>query len=174
MKTYDTVSRINHWIIAVAYIFMLCFGFYLAYGGLPLPEKLPMINNHKAVGVILLFAGLWRVLYRIKQGFAAPAAPLPAWQEIASKASHWVLLACIILMPVSGLIMALYSGFPTSLFGLLTIPPIDKVEALSGAARIAHKVIAYTFAATLALHIAAAIKHHFIDKDRTLSRMIKG
>lgn len=174
MTTYNLTSRLNHWIAAPLFIAMLGFGFYLAYGGVPTPEKLPMIGNHKAMGVLLLGFGLWRVGYRIKQGFASPVAPLPSWQEAASRASHVVLLASILLMPLSGLIMALFSGFPTDVFGLFTIPAIDKVDTVSGAARMAHKYIAYAFVLTLGLHVAAAIKHHMIDKDRTLVRMLKG
>lgn len=174
MTTYDRISRFNHWTAAILFIVMLGFGFYLAYGGVPMPEKLPMIAKHKAIGVLLLVWGAWRVGYRIKQGFALPVAPLPNWQEVASKASHIILLASVLLMPMSGLTMALYSGFPTDVFGLFTIPAIDKVDAIAGPARIAHKYIAYAFTLTLGMHIAAALKHHFLDKDTTFSRMIKG
>lgn len=174
MTTYDRISRFNHWTAAILFMAMLGFGFYLAYGGLTMPEKLPLIGRHKAIGVLLLVWGLWRVGYRIRQGFASPVAALPNWQEAASKASHIVLLASVVLMPASGLIMALYSGFPTDVFGLFTIPAIDKVDSISGTARMAHKYIAYAFTLTLGLHIAAALKHHFINKDGTLRRMMKG
>ncbi len=174
MTTYDRISRFNHWIAAVLFIAMLGFGFYLAYGGLAMPEKLPLIGRHKAMGVMLLVWGIWRVGYRVRQGFAEPAAVLPSWQEAASKVSHIVLLGSVVLMPISGLVMALFSGFPTDVFGLVTIPAIDKVESISGTARMAHKYIAYAFTLTLGLHIAAALKHHFINRDRTLARMLKG
>lgn len=174
MTTYDRISRFNHWTAASLFMAMLGFGFYLAYGGVPMPQKLPLIANHKAMGVLLLIWGLWRVGYRIRQGFASPVAAMANWQEAASKISHIVLLASIVLMPLSGLIMALYSGFPTDVFGLFTIPAIDKVDSIAGLLRMAHKYIAYAFTLTLGLHIAAALKHHFVNKDRTLTRMLKG
>lgn len=174
MTKYDRISRLNHWTAAILFFAMLGFGFYLAYGGVPMPEKLPMIAKHKAMGVLLLVWGIWRVGYRLKQGFALPVAPLPNWQEAASKISHIVLLGSVLLMPMSGIVMALYSGFPTDVFGLFTIPAFDKVDTVAGTARLVHKYVAYIFALTLGLHIAAALKHHFIDKDATLMRMIKG
>lgn len=77
MTTYDRISRFNHWTAAVLFMAMLGFGFYLAYGGLPMSEKLPLIGKHKAMGVLLLIWGLWRVGYRVRKGFAAPVAVLP-------------------------------------------------------------------------------------------------
>lgn len=174
MATYDRISRLNHWIAAVLFMAMLGFGFYLAYGGLPMSEKLPLIGKHKVMGVLLLIWGFWRVGYCIRQGFAAPVAVVPNWQEFASKASHIVLLSSVVLMPASGLMMALYSGFPTDVFGVFKIPAIDKIEGITGAVRLAHKYIAYAFTLTLGLHVAAALKHHFINKDRTLTRMLTG
>ncbi|MEX0303289.1 MAG: cytochrome b [Leisingera sp.] len=174
MTTYNLVSRINHWLFAILFMGMLGYGFYLAYGGLELPQKLPLIGTHKSIGVVVLLLALWRVGYRILQGFAKPVADMPKAQEIASKVSHIILLAGIIAVPVSGLVLALYSGFPTDVFGLFTIPAIDKVDWLVGAARSAYKIAAYLVTITLVLHVAAALKHHLIDQDRALIRMICG
>ncbi|WP_342076834.1 cytochrome b [Yoonia sp. SS1-5] len=174
MTTYDRISRLNHWLTALLFVAMLGFGYFLAYGGLALPEKLPLLNNHKAMGVLLLILALWRVGYRMIQGFAEPVGALPAWQERASTVSHKVLLACVLLMPVSGLTLAVFSGIPTNVFGLFTIPAVEKVDAMVIGARMAHKIVAYLLTITLAVHIAAALKHHLVDQDRTLLRMLKG
>ncbi|WP_415401766.1 cytochrome b [Tateyamaria sp. SN3-11] len=174
MKTYNSISRLNHWVFALLFLGMLGFGFYLAYGSVELPQKLSLIGTHKAIGVIVLALALWRGGYRVFQGFAEPVADMPKAQKLASKISHIVLLAGITVMPVSGLMMALYSGFPTDVFGLVTIPAIDKVDSIAGAARSIHKIAAYLVTITLGMHIAAALKHHLIDRDRTLVRMIRG
>ncbi|MEJ6393824.1 cytochrome b [Gymnodinialimonas sp. 2305UL16-5] len=174
MTTYDVLSRLNHWILAVLIVAMLGFGFYLAYGGVPVPEKLSMIATHKAVGVVVMVLAVWRIGYRLVQGFALPVGTMPPWQARASHLSHVVLLVSLALMPISGLIMGMFSGIPTDVFGIVTIPAFERVDAISAAARMAHKYIAYLFAATLAVHIAAALKHHLIDKDSTLIRMVRG
>ncbi|WP_367575719.1 cytochrome b [Pelagibius litoralis] len=66
VTTYDRISRFNHWTAAILFLTMLGFGFYLAYGGLEMPQKLPLIVNHKAMGVLLLVWGIWRVGYRFR------------------------------------------------------------------------------------------------------------
>lgn len=174
MTTYNLVSRINHWVLAILFMGMLGFGFYLAYGGLEVPQKLPLIGTHKAIGVIVLLLALWRVGYRVLQGFAEPVADMPKAQEVASKTSHIVLLSGIIAMPLPGLVLALYSGFPTDVFGIFTLPAVDKVDRITAGARTVHRIAAYLITVTLALHIAAALKHDVIDRDRTLTRMIRG
>lgn len=174
MTTYNRISRFNHWTVAILFLAMLGVGLILEYIELAQPDYIRLITLHKATGVLLLVWAVWRVGYRLKQGFAAPVAPIPAWQERASVAIHRILLLCIILMPLSGLIMAVFSGRPTDVFGLFTIPAIDKVDAIAGTARAVHKWVAYGFIAALALRIGAALKHHLIDKDDTLRRMMTG
>lgn len=174
MKTYDRLSRLNHWSVALLFVAMLIAGLTLEYGSLPKTYNLALLTAHKATGVLLLLWVIWRVIYRLIQGFAAPASAMPRWQEVAATSVHYLLLISILAMPLSGLTMSLYSGKPTDVFGLFSIPPIDKIEAAAIAARIIHKWVAYGFIAVLFLHIAGALKHHFYDKDQTLRRMVSG
>lgn len=83
--TYGTTSRINHWIIAIAMIGMPGLGLYLEFGGLGREAKGPLRNIHKAVGVLVLLFGAWRVAWRLLKGFPAAASSVPAWQEMASR-----------------------------------------------------------------------------------------
>ena len=91
-----------------------------------------------------------------------------------SNAIHRILLLAVVGMPLSGLVMALFSGFPTDVFGLFTNPSFDKVEAVTDSARAVHKWMAYLLLASLVAHLAGAIKHHFINRDATLVRMVTG
>lgn len=174
MTSYDRISRVNHWSTAILFIGMLGFGFYLAYGGLPGPEKIPLLNIHKPVGVIVALWGTWRVIYRLRQGFPAPAAELPKWQDLAVGLIHRLLFLGIVLMAASGLTMALFSGFPTHFFGLFTIPAIARIEWLSLGALAVHKWAAYGATTALVLHLGGVLKHQFATKDRTLHRMLWG
>lgn len=174
MKTYNAISRINHWGVAIAFLGMLSVGLTLAYIELPKPTYFWLLGLHKAVGTLLLVWGIYRVAYRIHQGFPEPASSLNKWEAMLSNAIHRILLLAVVGMPLSGLVMALFSGFPTDVFGLFTIPSFDKVEAVTDSARAVHKWMAYLLLASLVAHLAGAIKHHFINRDATLVRMVTG
>ena len=170
--TYGATSRINHWVIASAMIGMLGFGLYLEFGGLAREAKGPLIGIHKSVGMLVLIFGLWRVAWRLLKGFPAPASNMPAWQEMASKLAHWVLLAGIIVMPLSGLVGSLFGGRDVSVFGLFTRPAQVKIEWLQSLSGGVHGLFGKALAVIVLIHMTAALKHHFVDKDATLSRML--
>jgi len=173
--TYSAISRANHWIVSLAFFGMLAVGFYLEYGGFTREARVPIMALHKATGTVLLIVVAWRVIWRLRQGFPAFAAgAMPGWQVMASKAVHWALLAAIIVMPLSGVLGSLFGGRPIDIYGLFLIPPFEKNEAIKSAAGFAHTVTAYALAGLIFVHVAAAIKHHLIDKDATLVRMLTG
>lgn len=174
VTAYDLVSRFNHWIIALAMIGMLAFGLYLEEFVPRGPEKGALINIHKAIGVLILIVGLWRVGWRLAQGFPDPAAPAPKWQEAMAKLTHWVLILGIIVMPVSGMMTSLFGGHDISVFSLFVIPGQEENRALSSAAGSVHAIVGKILIAFIALHILGALKHHLIDKDATLVRMTSG
>ncbi|WP_298981825.1 cytochrome b [uncultured Roseibium sp.] len=171
--SYDGISRFNHWIIAAAIIGMICFGFYLSEFVESGPGKGQMIGIHKAVGVLILIFGLWRVGYRLKQGFLDEASVMPDWQRLTAKLVHIVLLAGIIVMPISGIIGSYFGGRTTNVFGLFTIPAGKEIEALSGMGHWLHGAYGWLMVGALALHVAGALKHHLVDHDSTLTRMIR-
>ena len=173
--TYNAISRANHWIVSLAFFGMLAVGFYLEYGGLTREARGPIMALHKATGTGLLIVVAWRVIWRLNQGFpASTASTMPGWQVMASKAVHWALLAAIIVMPLSGVFGSLFAGRPIDIYGLFTIPSFEKNEAIKSAAGFTHTVMAYALAGLITVHVAAAIKHHLIDKDATLTRMLTG
>lgn len=173
-STYGTTSRINHWIIAIAMIGMLGLGLFLEFGGLEREAKGPLRDIHKAIGVLVLFFGLWRVVWRLLKGFPAAASNMPAWQATASQLAHWVLLAGIVLMPLSGLFGSIFSGRDVSVFGFFTLPGQAEIGWLQALSHGIHSWFGKALAAVVVVHIAAAMKHHLIDKDATLMRMLKG
>lgn len=103
-------------------IAMLAFGLYLEYGGLAREAKGPMVGIHKSVGLLVPVLGLWRVSWRLVNGFPANLAEMPKWQAVDASAAHWTLLAGILIMPISGLVASLFHGRAVSLFDWFTIP----------------------------------------------------
>lgn len=172
--TYGAVSRANHWIVSLAVFGMLAVGFILSSDVLPREEASSLRNLHKATGTVLLFLFAWRVIWRLRQGFPAPVPGVAAWQITASRLVHWGLLAALILMPLSGVLMSLLGGRPVDIFGLFQIPPVAEIEGAGKLARTVHGYLAWTLVALIALHITAALKHQFVNKDATLARMLTG
>ncbi|MGJ8532919.1 MAG: cytochrome b [Alphaproteobacteria bacterium] len=172
---YDLMSRINHWLIAIAIIGMLAVGLFLEFGGLAREDKRWLIDLHKSIGVLVLIYGVWRVLWRVIQGFPkSDDYTMPQWQEIASKITHWALLAGILIMPVSGVVASVFNGRSIAVFNWFSIPAQAQIAWLSNTAGYTHRYAGFTLAFIVAIHIAAALKHHFVDRDPVLIRMVQG
>jgi cytochrome b561 len=172
--TYGAISRANHWAVAIAFFGMLAVGFTLANVELARETRGMVMGLHKATGTVLLLVVLWRVIWRLRQGFPAPVDGVAAWQVTASRLVHRGLLLTIILMPLSGASRSLLGGRAIDIYGLFQIPPFAKIEGFSDIAGLVHTVTAYSLAILIALHIAAALKHQFVDRDATLRRMLAG
>lgn len=171
---YDAVSRLNHWVVAVALIGMVGVGLFLQFGGLEREAAGTLRNLHKATGVLLLAVILWRVGWRLVRGFPPPASVMPAWQLIASKVAHRGLPAGMVLMPLSGIVSSLYAGRAIDVFGLFTLPAQAEIEWLASSASSMHTIVGRAVAILIVLHVAGALKHRFVDRDGTLDRMLKG
>ncbi|MGN7439076.1 MAG: cytochrome b [Alcanivorax sp.] len=174
LDNFDFISRLNHWLVGLGFIGLIAFGFYIANVEFAPGTKGPYMMYHKSLGVLFLAFASWRVLWRIFQGFPNPASDLKTWEHILAKVTHWLLLLSLLIMPISGIVMNLFSGRDLAVFNWFTIPGLNKSEGIAGAANFMHHNAPYLISALILLHVIAALKHHFIDKDATLTRMIKG
>lgn len=168
---FGAISIVNHWVIAVLIIGMLVFGLYIDSLGRG-PQQLALLQTHKAIGVIVLVLAAWRVLWRIVQGFPNEVAQMPRWQRVSARVVHIALLTAILVMPIAGYVTSSTGGHPISMFRLFNMPALPKNEAVSAAAATVHSVVAYILIVLICLHVAAALKHHLVDRDATLKRMI--
>ncbi|CUH53512.1 cytochrome b [Shimia marina] len=166
---YDRVSRWNHWIVAILMIGALAFGFYVFRVVPRGPGKGELIGFHKALGLLILMLGVWRVGWRLRQGFIEPLHR--GWQHVMAGLAHWVLLAGIVVLPLSGVLGSLFGGRGIGFFGLFTVPAGPEIDWVSDAAYAVHEITALAMVAAVALHIAGALKHQFLDRDGTLARM---
>lgn len=171
---YGLVSRLNHWITAGAFLGALGLGLVMAYGGLAREQVGALMDWHKLLGVAVLLYGLWRVAWRMAQGFPAPAARMPRWQERASKGVHVGLLAAIVAMPLSGVLMTVAGGRALDLWNVTLVPSPGEVAWLDVAASAVHAYAPWAVLALLTLYIGGALKHHLVDRDATLARMTTG
>lgn len=145
---------------------MLGFGVYIDNLVPDGPTKGVLIANHKAFGVLILIFGLWRVSSRLQHGFLDDASAVSKWQLVKVRTVHWILLLSVIAMPLGGMMGSYFGGHATSVFGLFTIP--GAAQAFFGM----HSTLAMITIAAVVLHICGALKHHFLDKDDTLKRML--
>jgi cytochrome b561 len=172
---YGRVSRANHWIGALLFAGVLSAGFYLAYSGIEGPDRRSLMGMHRATGTVLLLFALWRVIWRIRQGFPSPLEGVPAWQVMLARITHWGLIVCMLVMPLSGVfLMSLLGGRGIDLYGLFTIAPIMEIEGIRPIGRQVHGVVAFIFVTLIGLHILAALKHLLLDRDAVVPRMLTG
>lgn len=169
-QIYTGVAKTLHWTIFVLIALML-------YGGwtsedLPREERILALQNHSGLGLTILVLMIARLCWRLTHPVPALPAGMPRWQEIASKATHHGLYAFVLLQPLIGLMMA---GTSTKgslkAFGLwgLQFAPNETIHELG---ETLHGLNAWIIAVLVALHIAAALHHHFVRRDTVLKRML--
>jgi cytochrome b561 len=161
-----------HWLIALGIFGLLVFGVIISNTPSG-PEKTALIQIHKSFGMIVGFLALWRIVNRIREGWPTPLSPRPAWEERMAHITHTALLAATVAMPLTGIAKSITYGRPVDIFGLRLIPAklMEKNDAWNEVFSIAHAGIGYTLAALIAVHIAAAVRHHVVHRDLTLARM---
>lgn len=168
---YTAPAILLHWLLALLILASLAVGY--AMTGMPFsPQRLKLYNWHKWAGVVILTLSALRLLWRLTHR-PPPDVPMPGWQRRAAHATHHLLYLLFFAVPLVGWAYSSAAGFPIVVFGLLPLPdfvPADK--ALAAAIKPWHGWLAYTLAALVLVHVAGALKHHFIDRDGLLRRML--
>lgn len=173
MHRYTRTAIWLHWLIAA----LIVAGFSLGVTMVDIPgltpTKLKYFSWHKWLGVTVFALACLRLLWRLMH----PAPPyldsMPAWQRTAASATHYLLYVLIIAIPLSGYFYSLAAGVPVVYLGIVPLPVlIGPDPELKTILKQVHYVLNVTLLAAVVLHVAAALKHHFIDRDDTLKRML--
>ena len=161
-----------HWLMVFALLASFALGLYMQ--ALPLsPDKLKFYSWHKWAGVTIFLLVLFRLLWRLTHHPPAPPADMPAWQRVAAEAAHWLLYVLMIAIPLSGWLMSSAKGFQTVYFGVLPLPDLlAKNKELGETLTSVHQALNFTLAGLVPIHAGAALKHHFMDRDGVLARML--
>lgn len=177
---YSAVAIALHWLIALLLVGQIAGGWIASDEATPRAQAFQMFQMHKSFGLTILALSFVRLFWRL--GHKAPALPpgMAGWEIFAARATHILFYALIIAMPLSG--WALISTAPYSVttmyFGLFEVPLLPILsEALRNKETHAffesvHSALVWLTIGLLALHIGAALKHHFINKDDVLARML--
>lgn len=169
LERYNRTARALHWSIAVLVIANLA-------GGLlhdALEDVVNLIPAHKAVGMTVLALTLVRIGWRVT--WRAPAYPGTMSRAAigAAHALHAAFYALLLAMPLSGWIIASAGKYPLTWFGLFAIPKlaVTRGDPAYLVGHEAHEVLGWLFLALVLVHVAAALRHHFVLRDGVLARM---
>ena len=189
---YTKTAVILHWLIGFGIIFMFLFGWYME----GLPKEAPKVmsfdlfdlgiytwqlseetsprsfyfNLHKSFGITILGLIVFRVLWRLTHPAPALIKTMKAWEKKLANATHHALYLVMVLVPVSGAAMALYSKYGIKWFGIPLAEGLGD-DAMRDIFKNAHEIIGIILLVLLGLHILAVLKHTFVNKDGTLKRM---
>lgn len=176
-RRYSGVAIALHWLIALMIIGNLTVG--LLFDTLEAWDKplyFSAVQLHKSSGLTILALSLARLGWRL----ANPPPPLPdhmtRLEHRLAKATHWGFYALMLALPLTGWLMSSASplNFPILWFGLFEVPklPIAQSAETAGVLHDRHELLAWVAIGVLALHVAGALKHHFLDRDEVLARML--
>jgi cytochrome b561 len=173
---YSTVAIVLHWLLGLSIFAMFAIGIYMS--DLPFsPLRLKLYNYHKWAGITFLILSVLRLLCRLVN--RPPALPkaveqaMPEWQTKVYHATHYALYALFFAVPLIGWAYSSAAGFPIVLFGVLPLPDFMSVDKeFAKQIKELHELSAFALVGLALLHIGAALKHHFIDKDGLVSRML--
>ncbi len=170
---YGAVSRLFHWLMALAIFAMFGLGLWMSGLDYYSPYYHSAPSLHKSVGILLLIALVLRFGWRL-----ASVRPddddLAPWERTAARVVHWGFYPLLLALMVSGYLISTADGRPIEVFGWFSVPSPGENKGLEDTAGAVHTILAYLTMALAAVHAAAALKHHVIDRGASLRRMWSG
>lgn len=173
MQRYTKTAISLHWLIAL--LILAGFALGLVMTDIPgiTPTKLKYFSWHKWLGVTVFALACVRVLWRLTHVPPPPPPGMPAWQAKAADGVHMLLYILLFAVPLSGYLYSSAAGVPVVYLKLIPLPVlIEPNPELKPVLKLVHYILTMTMAAAVAGHALAALKHHFIDRDGVLKRML--
>jgi cytochrome b561 len=172
--SWGALAKFFHWTVAALILAQIALGVAAVAWRLS-PLKLELFVWHKSIGMLILALMLVRLAWRLAG--RAPGLPpqTPAWERSAAHASHVLLYALAIALPLSGWVINSAAAVPFSVFWLVPLPAIVAPdEHLEDLAKLAHFSLLAALCLVLVVHIGAALRHHLIKRNDVLLRMLPG
>jgi cytochrome b561 len=174
MKQYSIVSKLLHWSVAGLIVtqYVLAKLAENAKHHDEILEQLALLANHKSIGITILLLAVIRVIYRLLNPVPSLPSSMPKWQVQASKFSHYSLYGLLFALPISGWLMSSAKAYTVSWFNLISLPDfVMPSQSLAELLHLTHHYLAEMLFVFALIHVLAALKHHFIDRDEVLNRM---
>lgn len=166
---YSRVAIALHWTIAVLLLGNAAGG--IAAESLDDATARAIMAVHKPTGITILALSLFRLGWRLTHGFPPLPESTPRSDAIAARANHVAFYVLMIAVPLAGWMMASGSARPIDYFGLFEVAKLPVSKGMADIAHDAHGLLAFITLGLVALHVAGALKHHFVDRDAVLLRM---
>lgn len=171
---YTNVAITLHWVIAALILGQIAGGFYMH--NLPATNlKFELYQWHKSFGMLILALSLFRLGWRLSHPAPALPAHMPGWEKLVARITHIAFYGLMIGTPLIGWLLVSTSKPDLVLFKIIPwphIPGVPNDRPLHEAFEEIHEFLAFSILGLLALHVAAALKHHFLDRDAVLTHMI--
>lgn len=173
-ESWGSIAILLHWLVALLVIGMMVLGWVAVTEESRLTQY-GLFKWHKSIGMLVLGLVLFRLLWRLLNPTPALPAHVKPWERWAARTTHLLLYGVMIAMPLSGWVMNGAADFPFKIFGVVPLPAlVGPNEDLETVTKTIHLALFWLLAVALTLHIGAALKHHFIERDAVLLRMLPG
>ena len=170
---YTAVAQALHWVVALLMLAAVAVAWSMVLRGANDPDRDTWYTLHKSIGLTILALVAVRLAWRAVH----PAPPLPphmaAWERALARASHWLLYAILLVMPISGYVLSSAGGYPVSWFWLFTVPDVvARSRSVAGIAVQVHLLGQWAVYALFVLHVAGTAWHVVVRRDGALDRML--
>ena len=172
--SYGIVAILLHWIMAILIVGLFVLGVYMV----DLDYYSKWYNAapwwHKSVGMLVFFLLLVRIVWMFTNQRPSPLVSYQRWEILAAKVTHILFYVLLLLVSISGYFITTAKGASIDMFGWFDIPALMHLDKdLAEISGEIHEIAAYVMALLFLLHVCATVKHHFLDKDATLIRILK-
>lgn len=169
---YGAVAQSAHWLTVLLLVGAFTLGFTMTEMAMS-PTRLKLYAYHKWIGVTVFALVALRLLWRLLKGAPAYPATMAPWERRLAGLTHGLLYLLLFAAPLSGWLMSSAKGFQTVYFGVLSLPDLlAKDKELGHLLEDVHELLTSTMLGLVALHLAAVVKHQFLDRDGVLRRML--
>lgn len=172
--SYGVVAILLHWIMAILIVGLFVLGVYMV----DLDYYSKWYNAapwwHKSLGMVTFFSLIVRIVWVIANQGPIPLVTYKRWESVAAKVTHILFYVLLLLICISGYFITTAKGASIDMFGWFDIPALARLDkSLAETSGEIHEIAAYVMALLFLLHVCATVKHHFLDKDATLIRILK-
>jgi cytochrome b561 len=170
---YGLLTRLMHWIMAVGILAMFALGLWMVTLSYYSPYYRTAPDIHRSVGMLLLILLVVRFGWRLANP-KPDDSELSPFERRAAPIVHWGFYPLLFALMVSGYLISTADGRPIEVFGWFSVPALVHRKGLEDTAGEVHEVLAWVTIAVVVLHVAASLKHHFVDRSSILTRMWSG
>ena len=170
---YGITAKVFHWLIVALLLVQYPIGWFMPDIHRDMKPGAAM-TLHISFGMVILVLIIMRLAWRLTHP-VAPESSLPGWQRVSSQTVHWLLYVLVLATTLTGWLFASFRGWSISWFFLVPLPMLASDNAAAGKAIDGlHQAMEWTLLVLIGIHLAAALAHIFIYRDRIMQRMLPG